>query len=75
MGFGSEQFYYKLRKEVEKTNGDGTIYFLLNQEVKKVGCQIISNKIPFEYVEDVYQDIFSSVWENIASYIFNIEIL
>ena len=50
MGFGSYYFFYKLREEVEKTDGDGSIYLLLNQEVKKVVCPIISNQIPLEYV-------------------------
>lgn len=73
MGFGSYYFFYKLREEVEKTDGDGSIYLLLNQEVKKVVCPIISNQIPLEYVEDVYQDVFFSVWKNITSYIINME--
>lgn len=73
MGFGSDQFFYKLKQEVEKKDGDGSVYFLLNQEVKKVVYPIISNKIPMEYVEDVYQDVFFSVWKNIASYIINME--
>lgn len=61
------------REEVEKTDGDGSIYLLLNQEVKKVVCPIISNQIPLEYVEDVYQDVFFSEWKNITSYIINME--
>ena len=71
MGFGSYYFFYKLREEVKKT--DGSIYLLLNQEVKKVVCPIILNQIPLEYVEDVYQDVFFSVWKNITSYIINME--
>jgi DNA-directed RNA polymerase specialized sigma24 family protein len=73
MGFGSYYFFYKLRGEVEKTDGDGSIYLLLNQEVKKVVFPIISNQIPLEYVEDVYQDVFFSEWKNITSYIINME--
>lgn len=73
MGFGSYYFFYKLRGEVEKTDGDGSIYLLLNQEVKKVVFPIISNQIPLEYVEDVYQDVFFSEWKKITSYIINIE--
>lgn len=73
MGFGANQFFDNLKKEVINPDGDGSIYFLLDQEVKKIVYPIIKNKISFEYVDDVYQEVFFSVWRNIASYLINME--
>ena len=63
---------------VDKTIIDSGVYSTVlstpfHCAVKKVVCPIISNQIPLEYVEDVYQDVFFSVWKNITSYITNME--
>lgn len=73
MGFGSEEFFIYLKTEVTNSDGDGTIYYILDQEIKKIAYPIIKNKIPYEYVDDVYQEVFFSVWRNISAFIINME--
>lgn len=73
MGFGTDVFFEKLKNEIISSDGDGQIYYLLYQEVKDITYPIIKNKVPFEYVDDVFQEVFFSVWRNIASYLLNME--
>ena len=73
MGFGSEEFFLYLKTEVMNLDGDGTIYYILDQEIKKIACPIIKNRIPYESVDDVYQEVFFSVWRNISAFIINME--
>lgn len=73
MGFGSEEFFLYFKTEVMNLDGDGTIYYILDQEIKKIACPIIKNRIPYESVDDVYQEVFFSVWRNISAFIINME--
>ena len=73
MGFGSDDFFVNLKSEIMNSDGDGAIFYILDREVKKIVYPIIKNRIPYEYTDDVYHEVFFSVWRNISSFIINME--
>ncbi len=69
MNFASDEFFQYLKKEITREEADGKIYYELEIVIKQTVYKVISKKVPNEYIDDVYQDVFFSVWRNLADFI------
>lgn len=73
LNFASDEFFVHLKNEVQKEDSNGDIYLELDRVVRNCIMGFIVLKVPDGYEEDVYQEVFFTVWRNLSSYILKME--
>ena len=73
MNFASNEFFHYLKTEVMKEDSDGQIYFELERVIKKSVYGVIYRKVPHDSVDDVYQEVFFTVWRRLTDYLLKSE--
>ena len=73
MNFASDEFFQYLKTEVMKEESDGQIYFELEKVIKKSVYGLIYRKVPHDSVDDVYQEVFFTVWRRLTDFLLKSE--